>query len=160
MKRFFRPMFVALAGIMVIGIPTSASDPLGVYCLVEKVVLEPTDCPERAQVWGACVTSNPRQGGDLTAVRRGYFYYKVPARHEDLARAEWKDLQSVAGKQIAVGFGKRNANVGRFRAPDMKPETPDDYPINIGVVRLYSDSWAMATNPNLMQQLQTALGRR
>ena len=80
--------------------------------MVEKVVLEPADCPERAQVCGACARGDRQQLG-RPAPSRGYFYYTVPTGHEEAARAEWMDLKSAAGKQV-VGFGRRRR--GKFRA--------------------------------------------
>jgi hypothetical protein len=139
MTRFFRPMIVAGAAVAALGLPVSASDPMGIYCIVEKVVLDPPECPERAQVWGACSTWAGRPGqSSFERARRGYFYYKVPRGYEDLARAEWNDLKSVAGKGQAVGFGKRYADTGHFYQPDDKAQTPEFYPLNVGVVRLGS----------------------
>ena len=104
-----RSRFLVLAGLAlaVLVAPVKASDPMGVYCVVEKVVFEPADCPDRAQVWGACAVALPQPGGQFKAPARGYFYYSIPTGKEDTVRAEWADLKAVAGKGEAVGFGSR-----------------------------------------------------
>ena len=134
-----RSLAVALAAAGALAIPAAASDPIGVLCIVDKVVLEPPDCPERAQVWGACaVLQTPNY---LTGrVGKGYFYYSVPPGREEITRAEWMDLKSVAGTGAIVGFGgTRGASglpVGRFRQATEKPMSPDVHPLNTGVVKL------------------------
>jgi hypothetical protein len=115
------------------GMPTVASEPLGALCIVERVVLEPGDCPVRAQVWGACAVANPKSAGFGNAAK-GYFYYSVPAGKEETARAEWMDLKSAAGTGAVVAFGTRRMP-GRFRAQNEKPASPDEYSLNTGVVK-------------------------
>src|SRR5688572_15822526 len=72
------------------------SDPMGVYCLVDKVILEPAETPERAQVWGVCALANQSDWYFQTP-SAGYFYYTVPSTRADSVRKEWQDLKSVAG---------------------------------------------------------------
>jgi hypothetical protein len=127
---------------------------MGAYCLIEKIVLEPGDCPERAQIWGACAVAN-RYG--YQAATRGYFYYNVPTGQEDTARREWLDLKAVAGTQEAIGFGGRNRNMGRFRPLNEAPAKPDAYPLNVGVVKLRDSIWQ---GTELLDQLKAALTRR
>ncbi len=105
MMRRSRSLVLAGLALAVLVAPVRASDPMGVYCLVEKVVFEPADCPDRAQVWGACAVALPQPGGQFKAPARGYFYYSIPTGKEDTVRAEWADLKAVAGKGEAVGFG-------------------------------------------------------
>jgi hypothetical protein len=134
-----RSLYLVVAGLAlaVLVAPVKASDPMGVYCIVEKVVYEPTDCPDRAQVWGACALATPQPGGQFKTPARGYFYYAIPAGKEDTVRAEWADLKAVAGKGEAVGFGSRySGNIGRFRPTTETVAKPDPYPLNIGVVKL------------------------
>ena len=134
-----RSRFLVLAGLAlaVLVAPVKASDPMGVYCVVEKVVFEPADCPDRAQVWGACAVALPQPGGQFKAPARGYFYYSIPAGKEDVVRAEWADLKAVSGKGEAVGFGSRfGGGAGRFRPTTEAAAKPDPYPLNIGVVKL------------------------
>jgi hypothetical protein len=134
MNHGIRGLTVALLAVATLAVPAVASDPLGVFCIVDKVVLEPPDCPERAQVWGACAVA--RGGNQFDRAAKGYFYYSVPKGREEVARAEWMDLKAAAGTGTIVGYGGRVAPAGRFRAETEKPETPDVYPLNMGVVKL------------------------
>jgi hypothetical protein len=63
-------------------------------------------------------------------------YYTCPAGQETTCRKEWADLQTVAGKDIGVGFGARYKETGRVRKAEEKPSSPDAYPIERGVMRL------------------------
>lgn len=150
-------MIVAACAVAALSVPAIASDPLAVYCMVEKVVFEPNECPDRAQIWGACMPSNNVRA---TAVSRGYFYYKFKPGTEDAARREWADLKSVAGRQVAVGFGRRGYPYGTFRATDAKIESPDEYPVHLGVVQLGDNSWPAIVNPDFFNILSSALKGR
>src|SRR5215218_2629426 len=115
----------------------SASDPIGVYAIVEKAIVEPaTGPPERIQVWGAFAMAQPDDPDQYGAARRGYLYFSCPKGEERVCRSEWSDVQSVAGTGVGVGFGARRLNNGRIRRIDEKPGSPDTYPIHMGVVRV------------------------
>ena len=93
-------------------VPLSASGPVAVYGLIEKVVFEPSqDSPERAQVWGAFayVDGGVSGRGTVSPVRRGYLYFTIPRDRssalETTIRNEWRDLKTVAGTNQAVAFG-------------------------------------------------------
>jgi hypothetical protein len=115
-----------------------ASDPIGVYALVQRVVLEPNESePLRVQVWGAFALSDGQSRSDTySAPQVGYVYYTCPAGQERVCRNEWADLKSVAGKGIGVGFGGRYNPTGRVRKATEKPTSPDEYPIRMGIVRM------------------------
>jgi hypothetical protein len=116
--------------------PVSASDPCGVYGIIEKVVLEPNDTePTSVQVWGVFAVSDARFGGGYGAAQRGYFHYTCTKGRDSTCIAEWNDLKSVAAKDQFVGFGGRYLPTGRLRKADEKPATPDIYPIQMGVMR-------------------------
>jgi hypothetical protein len=132
-----------LAGVVIAGawIMTSvtlrASDFVGVYAVVEKVVLEPSAAaPERVQIWGAFAVSDGKSGSNYGTAERGYLYYACPPGRETVCRKEWADLQSVAGKDIGVGLGARYKENGRVRKASEAPAAPDVYPIERGIVRL------------------------
>ena len=116
--------------------PASApvSDRMGVYCIVDKVVLETAAAPKAAQVHGVCAVAD-QESWYFEAPARGYFYYRAPAGRESVALAEWNDLKSVAGTGQAVGFGRRYYSVGRIRPATETPARPDEYPIHFGVVK-------------------------
>jgi hypothetical protein len=114
-----------------------ASDMVGVYTVVEKVLLEPGDAaPQRIQIWGAFALSDQKSGSAYGPAQRGYLYYSCPSGRETVCRNEWADLKAVAGKDTGVGFGGRYKATGRIRKADEKPASPDEYPIERGVVRL------------------------
>jgi hypothetical protein len=117
------------------------SDPMGVYCLVDKVVLEPAETPERAQVWGVCAIAN-QNDWFFQPPAAGYFYYTVPTARADAARAEWKDLKAVAGTKEVVGYGRRYRSVGRLRPATETPASPDEYPVHLGVTKVGSGRFA------------------
>jgi hypothetical protein len=95
-----------------------SSGPIGIYAIVEKVVLEPSEAsPERIQVWGAfsyVEGAMPDRTLVITGAERGYLYFKLPASvsnetsESDAAtiRNEWRDLKAVAGTGQAIGFGR------------------------------------------------------
>jgi len=112
-----------------------ASDPVGVYAFVDKIVLEPSDgAPERIQVWGGFALA---QGSsyDYTPATRGYMYFKLNPGKEEICRNEWNDLKSVAGTGQIVTFGRRHADNGTVRKTDSKPANPDVYPTGWGMTK-------------------------
>ena len=133
-----------------------ASDFIGVYAVVERVVLEPSEAaPQRIQIWGAFALSDGKSGSNYGTAQRGYLYYECPAGRETVCRTEWTDLKSVAGKDTGVGFGARYKATGRIRKADEKPAA-DAWSvyallaayaaINVPVTRVLSTpmTWALA----------------
>ena len=120
-----------------------ASDPIGVYAFVSRVVLEPNaTAPDRIQVWGgfalAKKTPNRLEYHDP---ERGYLYFKLRPGEEEVCKKEWADLNSVAGKQQIVAFGSRDAEPQpTIRKSDVKPENPDVYPKGFGMTKIDSAS--------------------
>jgi hypothetical protein len=110
------------------------SDRMGVYCIVDKVVLEPKEAANTAQVHGTCAIADA-ESWYFEAPARGYFYYTVPAGGETNARREWADLSSVAGTKQVVAFGRRYHPVGRLRPTTEAPAKPDTYPLHFGVIK-------------------------
>jgi hypothetical protein len=82
----------------------NASGPIGIYALVDKVAFEPNaDKPERIRISG--VFSVAEETADNSTVysapQRGYLYFglpSLPSGDQELARREWADLKSVAGR--------------------------------------------------------------
>jgi hypothetical protein len=138
-----------------------ASDLVGVYGVVEKVVLEPSEAsPERAQIWGAFAVYQQGDGSTYQAPQRGYLYYTCPQGNEAVCRKEWADLKSVAGKETGVGFGRRWDPVGRVRKADEKPASPDPYPIQMGVLKVEKASDRGAQTLQTIEGLRQALKQR
>ena len=130
--------FVITVGLM-IATAVHASDRVGVYARVDKVVLEPNEqAPERVQVWGVFAIADPRDPNAYRQPARGYLYYTLP-QNAASARKEWADLASVAGSGQIVAFGSRWSNRPsevRVRKADERPESPDAYTIDIGVRKI------------------------
>ena len=131
-----------LGGVVVLGalaaVSLSASDLVGIYTVVEKVVVEPSDAaPQRVQIWGAFALADGKSGSTYGPTERGYMYFTCPEGQEAVCRREWADLRSLAGKDTGVGFGARYKEKGRVRKADEKPASPDVYPIERGIIRLF-----------------------
>jgi hypothetical protein len=120
-------------GSLLLGVAAlSASGPIGIFGVVEKVVFEPGEAnAERVQVWGAFayVDGGPSRALAASPARRGYLYFRLdpsaaPAQR-DAIRTEWADLKSVAGTGQAVGFGNWGY-IGAFGSLD--PSTRSNMP--------------------------------
>ena len=127
--------FLSLAAALVLiqGAFISASGPVGVYGIVEKVVVEPNDAnPERVQVFGAFAFVDGAGAGslDTSPVARGYLYFQLPEAGSGVegtipnVRREWADLKTVAGTGQAIAFGKWGY-IGWFGA--LEPSKSDNY---------------------------------
>ncbi len=115
----------------------SASGPIGIYALVERVAFE----PERIRISGVFIAAEERADNATVyaAPLRGYLYLSLPRGNEELARREWADLKSVAGTRQVVGLGSSWGLKVRIRKPDEQAKAPDDYPLGNGLVRVNSD---------------------
>jgi hypothetical protein len=134
-----------------------ASDPVGVYAVVEKIVLEPSDAaPQRIQIWGAFSMADSNHTDNYGPAQRGYLYYSCPRGEETVCRNEWADLKTVAGKSTGIGFGGRYKELGRVRKADEKAAAPDTYPIQLGVVRMTG----FRSSLPVVDQLKAALRAR
>jgi hypothetical protein len=141
-------LVLAVATVLMTGGFVGASDPIGGYMIVDKVVLEPADAPTTIQIWGAVALAKGEHGDDYSAPVRGYLYYKTPSGKEDVCRKEWNDLKKAAGTPQIIGFGSRyNLKAfGKVRKANEKPETPDNYPLGNGLVKIGEDDDFMPFN--------------
>src|SRR5436190_15332761 len=113
-----------------------ASDPVGVYALVDKVVFEPNEKnPERIQSRGAFAIAEG-YGYTYKNAERGYLYYKMNPDKPNACRNEWADLKAVAGTGQLVAFGSRYGDKGTLRKKEAKPENPDVYPVAMGLTKV------------------------
>ena len=141
MKSIICPVAVVLAITLCPGVVT-ASGPIGVYALVNKVVLEPSaDKPERIRISGVFIAAveTPDNSTVYSAPQRGYLYFELPKGNEELARREWADLKSVAGTRQVVGFGSGWEPKVRVRKPNEEAKLPGDYLLGNGLVKINSD---------------------
>ena len=113
-----------------------ASDPVGIYALVDKVVFEPNATkPERIQIWGAFAMAEG-YGYSYKNAERGFLYYKLNSDNSTACRNEWNDLKSVAGTGQIVAFGSRYKEKGTLRKKEAKAENPDVYPVEMGLTKV------------------------
>ena len=140
----------------------TASDPVGIYAVVAKVVFEPSEAaPQRVQIWGAFAFADTTRGGDLyTKPQVGYLYYSLSAGNEAITRKEWADLKSVAGTGQGVAFGRRYSAHGRVRPDSEKPASPESYlqdSSSFGVVKVNPVTFYQDNMTDIIAQLKAAL---
>jgi hypothetical protein len=125
------------------GQPLLASDPTGIYALVDKVALEPNvQSPERIQIWGVFILSKEKSRNEYESPARGYLYFSLPTEKPELVKTQWADLHKIAGTGQCVAFGSRyqlDQARPKVRGKQDKPETPDRYPLGIGLTKLRDD---------------------
>jgi hypothetical protein len=149
-----------VTGVLALTAVLQASDMVGIYGVVEKVVVEPNDkTPERIQIWGAFAIAEGR-GSTYGPAQRGYLYYTCPSGQENVCRKEWSDLKSVAGKGTAVGLGMRYKPTGRVRKADEKVASPDPYPIQMGVMVVDNAADRGSDTMKVIEGLKTAVKQR
>ncbi len=125
--------------IAAVAIGLEASDRVGIYAVIDKVVFEPSaDTPERIQLWGAFAVAAPNDRNLYDEVQRGYMYFRA-AESRDLARREWNDLQALAGSGRIVAFSSRFGQSVRVRAASELPQSPDKYVLGIGIQTMRAD---------------------
>ena len=129
-------LMLAIAGA---GSALVASDRIGIYGIVDKVVFEPSaENPERAQVWGAFAVATRKDRDNYEPVKKGYLYFTA-GEDRALARTEWNDLKSAAGTSRIVAFGSRFDQSVRVRDAKEDPQKPDKYNIGTGVQTIRAD---------------------
>lgn len=151
---------IVASAVMALTAVLQASDMVGIYGVVEKVVIEPNESsPQRIQIWGAFAMAEGR-GSTYGPAQRGYLYYTCPSGQEAVCRKEWSDLKSVAGKGTAVGLGMRYKPTGRIRKADEKIASPDPYPIQMGVILVENAADRGSDTMKVIDGLKTAVKQR
>jgi len=131
----FSAIIVAAAFVLA-GTSVHASDPIGVFAKIDKVVFEPNDSmPDRIQVWGSFCLADDKDRDSYLPPQKGYLYYKMPDEKSEAAGKEWKDLKAAAGSGEVIGFGSRYAAKAKVRGANEKPENADVYPVAFGLVK-------------------------
>lgn len=137
MKKTVVFAFVAVVAVLALQTSLQASDPIGLYTVIEKVTFEPNEAgATRIQIWGAFAMADPKDVNNYLAPQKGYLYVTLPAGKEDVAKKEWADLKAVAGTGQGVGIGSRWSLNMRVRKAEDKPATPDVYSMGFGVVKV------------------------
>jgi len=156
-----------LVGVMLIfsAATLTASDPVGVYAIVQKVVFEPNEkAPERIQIWGVFALADTVRGGNsYTRPQHGYLYYSLPKGKESTALKEWADFKAVAGTGQGIAFGGRYSQLGKVRPESEKPASPDSYSPDssyangIGVTKVNPAPGYQDNMTDIVAQLKAAL---
>jgi len=114
-----------------------ASDPIGVFAVVEKVTLEPSDtAPERIILHGIFAVADGERGGKYRSPEKGYLYFKLPEKKPEVALKEWSDLKNSAGKKEVIGFSTRYGEPARVRPAAEKLKDPEAFRTGFGLVRM------------------------
>ncbi|HLQ77958.1 MAG TPA: hypothetical protein VK210_11420 [Terriglobia bacterium] len=153
-----RTITILVGAVLVLTAMTvTASDPVGIYAMVDKVVFEPSEAaPQRVQVWGVFALAVP-PGDTYTAPARGYMYFSAGQGREAVAKTEWADLKSVVGTGQGVGFGARYTATGTVRKAGEKVANPDTYPVGgTGVVKVHPIPGYQNIMTNVIGQLKAA----
>jgi hypothetical protein len=136
-----RTPWLAAAALLLTAVVAQASDPIGIYAVIDKVVLEAKEgSPMRAQVWGVFRLAVTGKGDTYAAPLRGYLYYGLTPGKEDGCRREWADLKKVAGTGQCVGFASRYKAKGTVRRANQEAKKPDRYPVAFGLERVDNDN--------------------
>ena len=133
-----RTLLFVLTGLILTAISVRASDPVGIYAVVDRIVLEPNDrSPERIQIWGT-FSLWENYGDVYSPPQKGYLYYKFATNTNagKVERAEWADLKAIAGTGQGIAFGQRHSPAGRVRSANEKPATPEAYPLGMGITKV------------------------
>ncbi len=135
-----RVSFLAAAALFLLAASARASDPVGIYAVIDKVVFEPNDAsPERVQVWGTFALAKP-PGDSYTEPAHGYLYFSLNKDKADVTRKEWSDLKKMAGTGKCVAFASRYHDKGTVRKDSEQPKSPDVYPVAFGVQKVDADN--------------------
>jgi hypothetical protein len=138
MKSTVRPATIVLVIAACLGV-ASASGPIAVYALVDKVSFEPNaDKPERVRISGVFITAEERSDV-YSAPQRGYLFFALPTQNRELALREWADLKSVAGTRQVVGLGSSWSAKVHVIKPYDEAHAADDYPLGNGLVKINPD---------------------
>jgi hypothetical protein len=129
-----------MAALLVVAGAAPASDPVGIYGRIEKVVTEPgRGDAERVRIFGVFRLAKPRAGGDeYQPAAYGYLYYTLAPGKADESRTEWKDLKSMEHTGKVVAFAGRYQKLGTVRKVAERPEKPDEYPVANGLEEINS----------------------
>jgi hypothetical protein len=123
--------------VLLVGGAARASDPVGIYALIERVVVEPSvGAPERIQVWGVFALAQPGTADSYSPPTRGYMYFTLAPGKEDVCRKEWTDLKKVAGTKQCVAFARRYKPTGAVRSVKDPVKKADVYPLGFGLTKV------------------------
>ncbi len=114
-----------------------ASDPVGIYALIDKIVLSPDEgSPQTVQVWGVFSLAEGT-GYAYAKPQRGYMFFTLNPEKPDVTRKEWADLKAMAGTRQCIGFATRYPKKRpTVRKADDLAKNPDIYPLGWGIRKM------------------------
>jgi hypothetical protein len=130
------------AGVLAAGV-ASASGPLPVIAVVDKVVLLPdTTTPTGVQVWGTFVRQEGNDSLEYGMPHYGYYHYTAVSGKEEACRRDWTKMQKSAGTGKVIGWGNGDdpRHAGVLHNSQEKPGKADPYPLAYGVLDFNADS--------------------
>ncbi len=132
--------------------PAPASDPSGIYALLEKVVFLPDDAkPERVELHGAFAIAAGQHGDYYTSPRWGRVVLRAPDKKTDDCIAQWRDLARVAGTRQVVAFSSRYSQQDvRILGPDETAGAPGVQGMDFGVNKVNGSRWGSALGLQLL----------
>jgi len=153
----------ALIILLILAISASnlmAEGPVGVFAMVQKVLMEPSDAaPATIQVWGVFVwvDGGLKTPGPINLPQRGYMFFKLPpgATEAAAAKKQWAEIKAVAGTSQVIAFGdwnytgpfedlfipsKGGLEDVRVRKQTEAPAKPIVYPIRKGLEKIANDA--------------------
>jgi len=119
-----------------------ASDPIGIYAIIDKVSLLPSEqSAQTIQISGVFSLAEGR-GEAYSKPQHGYLFFTVDPEKPDVTRKEWADLKSIAGSGKAIGFGSRYPKKKpTVRKTDQSAKDPDPYPLGWGIRKITDSSY-------------------
>ncbi len=143
-------LFLSAALILSLAGPAEASDPTGIYAIVDTVKLIPSaEEPTQILIVGAFSLATGRRS--QMAPEWGTLYFSLPAGKEKEARQEWADLADIAGKRGVYGFGARRRLEGaKLYTGAERPKAPTPYPMGWGIHPVRNAKWGA---PGLLRTL-------
>src|SRR5205807_764109 len=104
-----RRHLAVVAVVLALAPAARASDPVGIYAVVDKVMLSPSTGPaERIQIWGVFALAQGRGGDDYSPPMRGYMSFTLVKGKENV-----HPLASAAGPPASLGVGRPADQPGR-----------------------------------------------
>jgi hypothetical protein len=138
-----RKHLISLAVLLAVGGAVRASDPVGVYAIIDRAEVTPSTGPaERLQLWGVFALATEGKGNSTySPPLRGTMSFAIVKGKEDVCRKEWADLVKVAGSKQCVAFGSRYKVQPAVRKGGDPTKNLDVYPLGFGVTKVPGNNY-------------------
>jgi hypothetical protein len=101
--------FAVVATVLAVAAPVPAplpSEPIGVFAILDKVVMKPAEQPNEVELHGAFAVAEGSRGNYYRAPRRGVLRFSAGKKPEE-AVAQWRELAKHAGTGVCVALSSR-----------------------------------------------------